>query len=218
MKLLALDASTQACSVTLKIDEVLFERHQVAPRQQGDLLLKMIAAVLEESGVSFGELDALAFGRGPGAFTGLRIAAGVTQGLALAHNLPVYPVSCLEALACLAFDKTGKEYIAVAQDARMNEVYFAAYCFEKDKCQVINDESVIAPSELVLSDKYKWCAVGTGWQEYRTQFSESVLSICQSFETDLLPRATEIAKLAMCGESISAAEIDVVYLRNKVTY
>ena len=123
MKILALDTSTEACSAALLIDTEIHQRYEVAPREHGALILPMIETLLSEAGCAPTQLDALAFGRGPGAFVGVRIATGVAQGIAFAADLPVIPVSSLAAMAQSV--EHGNVYSAI--DARMNEVYWGAY-------------------------------------------------------------------------------------------
>ena len=123
MKILALDTSTEACSAALLIDSQISQRYEVAPREHGALILPMIERLLVDAGVVLSQLDALAFGRGPGAFVGVRIATGVAQGIAFAADLPVVPVSSLAALA----QSVEHANVYSAIDARMDEVYWAAY-------------------------------------------------------------------------------------------
>ena len=117
MKLLALETATEACSAAVWIDGVVFERYELAPRRHAALILPMIEAVLAEAGLTIHQLDALAVGRGPGAFTGVRIAMGIIQGMAFASDLPVAPVSTLAALALGTARETGQTRIATALDA-----------------------------------------------------------------------------------------------------
>ena len=131
MKILALDTATEACSAALLSgDGSVYERHDIAPRRHAELILPMVDGILTEAGLGLNDLDAIAFGRGPGAFTGVRIAAGVTQGLALGAGLPVIPVSSLAALAQPALGKAA--IVLPAIDARMGEVYWAAYESDQD--------------------------------------------------------------------------------------
>jgi tRNA threonylcarbamoyladenosine biosynthesis protein TsaB len=127
MKLLALDTATEACSAAVWVDGTVLERYELAPRRHAALILPMIEAVLAEANLSPLQLDAIAFGRGPGAFTGVRIAVGIAQGIAFAADLPVIPISTLAALALGAAQETGYSRIAAALDARMGEVYWGVY-------------------------------------------------------------------------------------------
>jgi len=129
MKILAIETSTDACSIALVSGKELMEEHQVAAHRQGVIILASIEALLGRANLGLSGLDAIAFGCGPGAFTGLRIAASVTQGLALAADLPVIPVSSLQVIAQTVFHLHGHSNIVVALDTRMNEVYSATFSF-----------------------------------------------------------------------------------------
>ena len=124
--LLALDTSTDACSVALQHKGEVLEDFRVIPRQHTKQLLPMVEEILAQAGISPAQLDAIAFGRGPGSFAGLRIATGVAQGLAFATERPVLPISTLEAMALLMMQQ-GQSRVAASLDARMNEVYWACY-------------------------------------------------------------------------------------------
>ena len=127
MKLLALDTSLDACSVALWQDGNITENFQVAPKQQTQLILPMLQQLLQETNITLKQIDALAFCHGPASFTGVRIAAGIIQGLSLPNNLPVIPVSTLQALAQSAYQEFGIKDILVCLDARMQEVYWGVY-------------------------------------------------------------------------------------------
>ncbi len=129
MNILAIDTATEACSVALKYNDTIITRFEICPQQHSRRLLPMVDEVLKEAQVALPDLDLLAFGRGPGSFTGVRIATGMIQGLALGTGLKVAGVSTLEAMAFEMASKTEDKaaLIAVASDARMNEVYFAVY-------------------------------------------------------------------------------------------
>ncbi|NNJ83882.1 MAG: tRNA (adenosine(37)-N6)-threonylcarbamoyltransferase complex dimerization subunit type 1 TsaB, partial [Gammaproteobacteria bacterium] len=127
MKILAIDTATDACSVSLHMDGQYRDSHEIAPRKHAEILLPRIEALLSAAALSPRDLDALAFGRGPGAFTGVRIATGVIQGLAFGADLPVVPISSLHALAQGAWRERGEKNILAAFDARMGEVYWGAY-------------------------------------------------------------------------------------------
>jgi tRNA threonylcarbamoyladenosine biosynthesis protein TsaB len=125
LKILALDTATEACSAAIIVDSEISEKSLIAPRRHADLILSMIDELLSDSGVALSELDAIAFGRGPGAFTGIRIAAGIVQGLAYGADLPVIPISTLAALA--QGTNENSDFIISAIDARMSEIYTAIY-------------------------------------------------------------------------------------------
>src|SRR5690554_5943555 len=127
MKLLAIDTATEACSVALLVDGQTFDRYAVIPRLHARQVLPMVQQVLDEAGTALAAVDAIAFGQGPGAFTGLRIAAGVVQGLAFALDKPVLPVSSLAAIAQRVWREQQAGQVAVAIDARMDEVYWGCY-------------------------------------------------------------------------------------------
>jgi tRNA threonylcarbamoyladenosine biosynthesis protein TsaB len=219
MKILALDTATEACSAALLIDDEVIERHELAPRRHAVLILPMIEAVLAEAGIGTRELDALAFGQGPGAFTGVRIATGVVQGIAFAADLPVAPVSTLAAIAREAMTDHGANQVVAAIDARMNEVYVGAYRVAEDGGVVlIGDEQVCAPDALDLDAQDDWVGAGTGWMVHAETLSRR-LGIAAWWD-EIYPRASEIAALGALayqkGEVVVAEEALPVYLRDKV--
>ncbi|MDM8563559.1 tRNA (adenosine(37)-N6)-threonylcarbamoyltransferase complex dimerization subunit type 1 TsaB, partial [Candidatus Marithioploca araucensis] len=131
MKLLAFDASSPACSCALYLDGEITERYEIAPRQHAALILPMADELLTEAGLKPIELEGIAFGRGPGSFTGLRIASGVAQGIAFAADIPVAPISSLATLAQAAYIENGAQKVLAAIDARMSEVYWGMYVIDK---------------------------------------------------------------------------------------
>lgn len=222
--ILALDTSTPACSVALNIDGVVLEDFRMAPRLHNDLILPMVDQILSQAGLNLSDLDAIAFGRGPGSFTGLRISAGVVQGLAYGADLPVIPVSTLAALALEGFQKTGKNNWLAALDARMGEIYLGGYYVNKvngqyDIAQLL-DERVIKPSALEpFSDRFD--GVGSGWC-YEEALS-SLLPVSPEFVlTDLAPRAACVAELALLhfnkGEVVPSYDAMPTYLRDEITW
>ena len=132
MKLLAIDTSGDACSAALLLDGEIVQHAELAPRRHGELILPMMQGLLDQAGIALGALDALAFGRGPGSFTGVRIAAAVIQGAAFGAGLPVVPVSTLAALAQGQFRRGGQQRLLSALDARMNEVYWGGFTIGPD--------------------------------------------------------------------------------------
>ncbi|WP_163373105.1 tRNA (adenosine(37)-N6)-threonylcarbamoyltransferase complex dimerization subunit type 1 TsaB [Endozoicomonas acroporae] len=216
MKLLALDTATEACSVALNLDGEVIERFELTPRRHSHNLLPMVEDVLAQAGLSLKQLDALAFGRGPGAFTGLRVATAMVQGLAFAVDLPVVPVSTLAALAQQGLREYKAAKVLSAIDARMDEVYWGAFS-ESDGLMVpVAVEIVTLPENVVVPviDGY-WFGMGTGWA-FRHRLSATVVD-CQ---IEAWPRAHDIALLAAAdfkrGKGLPAEQAMPVYLRDKV--
>lgn len=232
MKLLALDCATQACSVAVYENsadaecaggQVLAAQHHLAPREHTQKLLPMIESVLAEAQVSLYQLDAIAYGRGPGSFTGLRIALGAVQGLAYGANLPVIPVSTLAALAQTAMDDkllttTTVQRIIACIDARMDEVYWADYRLQEGELHPLSAEQLSAPEAVkgVASDAL---GVGSGWC-----YADRIPAVdsLQAIYVDCLPKAAAIARLAESawrrGEAVAAEQALPVYLRDEVAW
>ncbi|MHA2939929.1 tRNA (adenosine(37)-N6)-threonylcarbamoyltransferase complex dimerization subunit type 1 TsaB [Vibrio sp. RC27] len=223
MKILAIDTSTENCSVALVNDESYFVRREVAPRDHTKKVLPMVDEVLKEAGVVLSELDALAFGRGPGSFTGVRIGIGIAQGLAFGAELPMIPVSTLAAMAQGSYRESGSDCVASAIDARMSEVYWARYERQSDgDWACVGEEVVIPPQHLVelTNDDKVWTQAGTGWNAYHDALSELQLKTISG--NVLYPDAEDIAFLARFafakGESVTVEESSPVYLRDKVAW
>jgi len=215
MKLLAIDTATERCSVALAVDGRVVERSHDTARGHAELVLSMVDDVLREGAIRLAELDALAFGRGPGAFTGVRIAAGVVQGLALGSGLRVAAISDMAALA-LEHAAIG-ECALTAIDARMGEVYWAVYRRTgPDELEAISAERV-GPPDQVCSDADVRVCVGSGLRAY-----PGIADRWRDVRVipDALPRARVIATLAAAavrrGEAVCAAEALPVYLRDQV--
>jgi len=170
MKLLALDTSSDACSVALQRGERLIERHVVQAKEHTRLLLPMIEEVLAEGGVATEDLDAVVLGTGPGSFIGVRIAASVAQGLAYGANIGIVPVSSLAAIAAEVFHHTTAPYVVVAQDAHMNEVYLARFRRGEDNLPIADGETSLQPigrvEELAETTGGHAHVAGFGWQRY----------------------------------------------------
>lgn len=221
MKLLAIETASDACSCALLTDESCFERFSVAPRQHAELVLPMVTALLDEAGLALADLDALAFGRGPGSFTGVRVAAGVIQGLAYGADLPVVPVSSLQALAQGAYRESGSARVLAAFDARMGEVYWGVYEENGSGLMIARmDDLVSAPDAVPLPSGGGWLGVGEGWGAYACVLAERIGERLAGTEPDRLARALDVAALASAaharGESVTAARALPVYVRNKV--
>lgn len=221
MKLLALDTATEACSAALAVDERISARAVEAPREHGDRILAMVDELLAEAGVAVAELDALAYGRGPGAFTGVRIGVGVSQGIAFAHELPLVGVSTLAALAQGAYRRHGTERVAAAIDARMGEVYWGAFALNDARLmEPVVAEAVAPPEAIELPPGTGWHGVGSGWETYPEALAARMGTALTSDLGRALPDARDMLALARAafarGEAVAAAEALPVYLRDRV--
>ena len=225
MKILAIDTATEACSAALYIDGEITSKYQLAPREHSYLILKMIDNLLSAANLSISQVDAIAFGRGPGSFMGLRIAAGVVQGIAFAHDIPVIPISTLNAIAQRAYEETDIPRVLVAIDARMDEVYWAAYYLHEQQWLLKAEECVISPekislAEIINSSDENWVAAGTGWKTYQDRLLSGANEQPATILPDCFPSAEVIARLAVAefkaGNTVSAAQAIPVYLRNDV--
>lgn len=220
-RILAIDTATEACSVALTDGSRVYSQFEVCPQQHSQKLLPMVDEVLNEAGLSLTDIDCLAFGRGPGSFTGVRIATGMIQGLAFGSQRQVAGVSTLAAMAQQAMQESGKTTAYVAIDARMGEVYFAAFTLRDGLAEILIDEQVCAPdsaaSQLAETDAV---LAGTGWDAY------PVLSDYKASQAAdvvvLYPNAAAMLPLAeyLCqqGETVPADDVEPVYLRDKVTW
>ena len=222
MKLLVLDTATEACSVALENDGAITARFEICPQQHSQRLLPMVDEVLKDAGITLKELDALAFGRGPGSFTGVRIATGMIQGLALGTGLRVAGISTLHAMAQQAFAETDKNVFACALDARMGEVYFAIYTRAEQGVTLLVEEQVCPPEhavELLAAISEPYATLGTGWEAYE------VLNALKGQDVEVtitLPAAEFMVPVAIDdvqkGAVSDAATVKPVYLRDKVTW
>lgn len=223
--LLALDTSTEACSVALLHQGEITHLDEIAQRSHTQRILPMVDEILAQSGIGLSQLDALAFGRGPGSFTGVRVGAGIAQGLAFGADLPVIPISNLTAMAQAAYDQFGSSIVNCAIDARMSEVYFSQLQGQKVRYnfgeflqwQEVINEQVISPKDLLnlITPQSAQINVGTGWAAYSELADFEPSSI-------ILPSAKAMLPLArlqyLQGNTCSALEIEPVYLRNNVTW
>ena len=214
--LLALDTATECCSAALLHDGRVTARSEVIPRQHAQRLLPMIEELLGERELRLPDVDALVFGRGPGAFTGVRIATGMVQGLAFAADKPVIAVSNLAALAQRAWREHGAETVAAAIDARMDEVYWGLYGLQDGVMQSLDDERVCPPEAVSLPDGVASVAgAGTGWQ-----YADRLAVSAERSWPQMLPNAVDLITLALprwlAGEVLDTADAQPVYLRDKV--
>jgi tRNA threonylcarbamoyladenosine biosynthesis protein TsaB len=216
MKLLAIEASTEVGSVALSVDGVVYEAMAEGNRHSGQLLT-LVDALLKQADVALRDCDAIAVGRGPGSFTGLRIACGVAQGLALGAGLPVVPVSSLRVLA----QGVGAPRVVSAFDARMGQVYIAA--FERDAdglMQAAGPESVVNPDQARLSLPNPAIGAGSGFDQYADVLAGSLGDSLERWVPGLGPHARAMIALAAgdfaTGRSIAPAQLSPIYLRDDV--
>lgn len=221
MRILAIETATAACSAALYIDGEVEERYALAPRQHAALILPMVESLLASAELSVARLDALAFGQGPGAFTGVRIAASAAQGIAFGAGLPVVPVSTLAALAGGAMRETGEARIIAALDARMAEVYWGVYIGDAGGLPVLQGrEEVAGPDDVPMPGDARWVAAGSGWGAYAGTLMPRVGERVLRLLPDLEPRAHDVALIGADrfarGEAGSAGDALPVYLRDQV--
>ncbi|WP_445156837.1 tRNA (adenosine(37)-N6)-threonylcarbamoyltransferase complex dimerization subunit type 1 TsaB [Halomonas sp. E14] len=227
--LLALDASSSACSAALLLqreghEATLVSRFALTPREHTRRLLPMVDEVLAEAGIAPSALDAVAYGRGPGSFTGLRIAAGTAQGLAYGLERPLLGVSTLEALALAAHRRDGVEHAVTALDARMGEIYVAAWRCRAGATEALLDEAVLAPQRLVLpalDETADWYGIGSGWA-LRDAMPAAVQAAVTRFDSTAEPAAEAMVLLAArdfaLGMRPAPHESQPIYLRDQVAW
>lgn len=216
MNLLALDTCSESCSAALSIDNQVYQAQTLTRQGHSKLILGMIESLFNQAGVTPAQLNQVIYGRGPGSFTGVRISASVAQGIAFAHDLPVCGVSTLAAIAQQAMDDYQADRVAVAMDARMDEVYFARFTGHAGLAQIDGEEQVIAPQEaLVTGDG--WFGAGSGFHEYAERLAQ-VSTKCEQVEPALLPQAVAMLKLASVQQAGPAAQALPVYLRDNVAH
>ena len=227
MKLLAVETSTEACSAALYIDGVVSERFKLTPKEHTKLILPMIDSLMSEAGLRPQQLDALAFSCGPGSFTGVRIATGVIQGIAMGADLPVVPVSTLAAIAQGFFDKNNTEtkgselnVAFTAMDARMGEIFWGVYQRnEQNFATLLGKESVVTAT-YVDFPAIRGVGIGSGWGVYNQELMTRLSNQVNFFEIEHLPRAGAVACLGVRdyeqGLAVSVELAMPVYLRDKV--
>ena len=222
MRILAIDTSGEACSAALLTETGIRQRLALEPRRHADLILGMVAALMGEADLKLQKLDALAFGRGPGSFTGVRIATAVVQGLAFGADLPVLPVSTLAGLAQGQQRRQGARKCLAALDARMGEVYWGRYVLDgQGLMRLVGEEVVTTPALAELSEDAGWQGAGSGWEAYGDLLRQRLgpritvidpAAICESQDLVLIAAADFAAGLALPPEQALP-----VYLRDRVT-
>jgi tRNA threonylcarbamoyladenosine biosynthesis protein TsaB len=222
--ILAIETATDACSVAVHLNGECFERHVVAPRQHSQLFFGMLGGLLPGGNLAECGIDVIAYGCGPGSFTGLRIAASAAQGLAFSSRLPVVAVSTLAVLAQTALRlgvTAADDTVLCILDARINEVYGAVYSYENDLAVLREGPWACAPEELAPESDSDLRAVGSGCQ-FQGQFTQSLQSRVKAYAPEVLPAARDMIPLALDkfrrGEAQVAREVQPVYVRDEISW
>ena len=224
MNILAIETATDACSCALEHSGTVTARHAVEPRRHTELLLPMIDAILAEAGIGLDALDAIAFGRGPGSFTGLRIACSVAQGLGFGADCPLIAVSTLQVVATGMHRARGDARVLVALDARMSEVYWGGYEWNGVTMAPVFDEAVASPCAVRVPTGGAWAGAGPGWSAHGAALTEQVVKVLGrppgSVDAARLPDAFDMlgpAKAAYdAGLVVAPEDAAPVYLRANV--
>ncbi|CAM6919359.1 tRNA (adenosine(37)-N6)-threonylcarbamoyltransferase complex dimerization subunit type 1 TsaB [Enterobacter asburiae] len=224
MRILAIDTATEACSVALLNSDAVTAHFEECPREHTQRILPLVKEILTRSDTSLTDLDALAFGRGPGSFTGVRIGIGIAQGLALGAELPMIGVSTLATMAQGAWRMTGATRVLAAIDARMGEVYWAEYTRdEQGVWHGEETEAVLKPeavTERLQQLSGEWATVGTGWPAWPDMASGTGVTLVDG--NMLLPAAEDMLPIACqlfaAGKTVAVEHAEPVYLRNTVAW
>ena len=217
LAILAIETATQLASVALLRGDRMFSRESSGVQTHSQTILPMVQEVLAEADIGLSQCDAIAFGAGPGSFTGVRTACGVAQGLGFGANLPVVPVVTLEAMAEACRELTGSTDIVVMLDAQMSEVYWAQYRYQ-DGWQAIVEPCLSAPAAVLPQGRVVAC--GNGLTSYAALFTDR--NFARDAHPAIMPHARQVAQLGLTafiqGRALPARDAQPVYLRNKVAY
>lgn len=218
--ILAIETSAELASCALLVGDTVLVRATPGVRSHSQAVLPMVQELLKEAGLALADCDTVAFGAGPGSFTGVRTACGVAQGLAYGAGLPVLPLVTLEAMAEACRAATGSAEVLAVLDARMGEVYWAQYRFGQGGWTEVVAPALSAPQDVtpIAADGLQAC--GNGFAEYAEAFAGKPFA--QGALPDIVPHARELALLARAalaaGQGVPAAQAQPIYLRNKVAY
>ena len=216
MQILALETSTEYCSVALDLDGKIIERFELVGQKHSELLIAMLADLLRDANVKLADLDGIAFGAGPGSFTGVRIACGATQGLALGADLPVIGVCTLQALAQAA----NHTHVIAALDARMGEIYHAVYEKQQGGWTTVSEPRLCKAEDSPAVVGTDWFGAGSGYAVYGEVLKRRYAGQLQGVDGAAVPHAADIAALAAAGFAqglgVDAAQAQPLYLRDKV--
>lgn len=220
MKILGIETATDACSAALLCDAAISHRLEIAPRRHTDIILSMVADLLAEAQLQLSQIDAIAFGCGPGSFMGIRLATGIAQGLAFGIDCPVISVSSLQALSQVAYIKHKTKQVIAAWDARMEAVYWGAYSLQGNLMQPLQADQLSQPMLIKPPTADVYVAVGNAWEIYANQFSSGILAKFPAIYVDLYPAAQGVVCVAQDkfqrGDVMPAASAKPIYLRNQV--
>lgn len=196
--LLAIETSTSACSVALQHHGEVIVRHEIVARQHAKFVLHWVDALLAEAGLSLSQCDAIAVGRGPGGFTGIRIGIGVVQGLAFGVDIPVIPVSSLQVLAQTVSRNASVNQVLVGQDAKMQEIYWAAYVKQQNNIMMpLLDDMICLPGSVVIPENGgNWTPVGDAWHVYQSILLERTQSLKLMPLVEEYPNAKDLLTIA----------------------
>ena len=215
MNLLALDTSTEFLSLALQLNDKIFTHYQHAGNASSELILPQIQALLDSANIKLSQLDGIAFGAGPGAFTGVRVACGVAQGLGFGANIPVVGVNTLLALA----QASGQDKVIACLDARMGEIYHAAFARKNGEWIELSATKVCKPEAAPILDG-SWAGAGSGWAVYGDVLREIYADNLAKIMTEITPTAQAVLQLATptfaAGLAKPASEAMPIYIRNRV--
>jgi tRNA threonylcarbamoyladenosine biosynthesis protein TsaB len=216
MRVLALDTSTEYCSVALWDDGALIERSELVGQKHSEILIGMLDSVLQQAGLKLTQLDGIAFGKGPGSFTGVRIACGAAQGLAFGADLPVAGICTLEALA----EASGKARVIAALDARMGEIYHAAYEKLNGLWQEAGSPCLCKPEDAPDVPGTNWFGIGSGFAMHGKALEQQYAGQLSGMDGSAVPQAAAVAVLGAAriaaGLGVDAAQALPLYLRDRV--
>lgn len=216
MKILAFDTSSEYCSVALLLERDILGEEVLAGQRHSELVLPMVSRILDESGLTLAQLDGIAFGSGPGSFTGLRIACGIAQGLAFGAGLPVIGIGTLEALA----QQAGGTQVITALDARMHEIYHAAYRKVLDGWEAVSEPILCLPQNAPPVQEQDWTGCGSGFDMYPAVLRKRYEGYLNHIISGVRPDARAMAQLATPrfarGQGVDPADAAPLYIRNKV--
>ncbi len=221
LKILAIETATAACSAALISGGAVYKKQQIAPQKHAELILPMIDDLLNAANITLPQLNAIAFGCGPGSFMGVRIATAVAQGLAFGAELPVIPISTLQILAQTAYEKGGVTKAVAAWDARMNEIYWGVYQLNPERLmEPLQNDQLSLPKQIQFPTDLEFTAVGNAWQIYEIPLKKVLRPEIRQLE-NFFPDAEYMLKLAsnlyQQGKTVDPLKARPIYLRDKVT-